>query len=107
MAKEFEIIVYGVQYMFDNFDNELDNAEIQQLSDEDFIERAEEEGNVMSLNNFMRELEAINYGAKSPKDYENMSLRAYIIDLEQGGNYYTRIDTDRLRLRVSSVIHSM
>lgn len=84
MKSMLELRIYGVQFYFedeDNEDTELDNYEIGAICDEDFIRRAEEEGNVFTLNKFLREQEANNYGGASDTDFYNMTLRAYLVDV--------------------------
>ena len=103
----FELRIYGVQFYFedeDNEDTELDNYEIEGICDEDFINRAEEEGNVFTLNKFLREQEANNYGGASDVDFYNMTLRAYLVDVNNP-SHVLRIDHSDFLLSVNQIKH--
>ena len=110
-----ELRIYGVEcyytqpnadkgdYSFKDFDNE----EIANLSDSDFIESAERNGYVWSLANFLRDIEAHNFGARATVTRENMQFRAYLIDTEDETVEPVRVDEDQLLMRVEDVGYSL
>lgn len=81
-----ELRIYGVQFYFNKKGRELDNYEIEMISADDFMDRAEEEGNVWTLMGFLRFLEEIAYGFEHANAIYNMTLRAYLVptDLSTG-----------------------
>lgn len=100
-GKKFEMLIYGVQFYFDKQDVEFDNDEKTCLSDEAFINRAEEEGNVWSISGFLRALEEINYGAGNI-NFNNMTLRAYLVNMDNT-EHVIRMDIKPMQLRVSNI----
>lgn len=100
----FELRIYGVQFYFEDEDTELDNYEIEGICDEDFIRRAEEEGNVFTLNKFLREQEANNYGGASDTDFYNMTLRAYLVNVNNP-NRMLRVDHDEFLFTINQIKH--
>ena len=100
-GKNFEMLIYGVQFYFNSQDVEFDNDEKTCLSDEAFISRAEEEGNVWTISGFLRALEEINYGAGNT-DFYNMTLRAYLVNMDNP-DHVIRMDVKPMQLRVSNV----
>ena len=110
-----ELLIYGVAYYFtqpntdkgDYSFREYDNAEIEQLSDNDFINWAKDNGDVHSLYGFLRELEAHNFGAKSCVPKENMQYRAYLVDTENPMATPIRIDLDEIKMNVVDTGYSL
>ena len=110
-----ELRIYGVSYYFTqpNTENndysfqEYDNEDIANLSDNDFIQWAEDNGDVHSLHGFLRELEAHNFGAKSTVPKENMQHRAYLVDTENPMVTPVRIDIDEIKMRVEDIGYSL
>jgi hypothetical protein len=110
-----ELRIYGVAYYFtqpnadkgDYSFKDYDNEEISVLSDDVFIKTAEDNGNVWSLNAFLRETEAHNFGAKSATVTENMQFRAYLIDTENETNPPIRMDIEEYLMRVEDVGYSL
>lgn len=104
MTGYYELIIYGVQFFYDDEqDVELSNFELTYVSDDKFIKRAEEEGNVWSLYGFLRKLEASGYGA-SETDMENMTLRAYLINAKNPDDVI-RVDHDNFLFNISELKH--
>ena len=100
----FELRIYGVQFYPVDEDTELDNYEIEGICDEDFISRAEEEGNVFTISEFLRNQEAVNYGGKSDIDFYNMTLRAYLINVNNPSRML-RIDHDKFLFSINEIKH--
>ena len=110
-----ELRIYGVDYYFtqpnadkgDYSFKDFDNEEISVLSDEVFMQTAENNGDVWSLNAFLRETEAHNFGAKSATVKENTQFRAYLVDVAGEGNPPIRVDIEEYLMRVEDVGYSL
>lgn len=110
-----ELRIYGVAYYFtqpnadkgDYSFKDFDNEEISVLSDEIFVKTAEGNGDVWSLNAFLRETESHNFGARSATVKENMQFRAYLIDTENETNPPIRMDIEEYLMRVEDVGYSL
>ena len=111
MSNSKELCIYCVDtyYGQPNFDEEpqevveYDNEDIERLSDEDFIERAEEIGQVYTLFGFLRMVEAEKYGARSEIP-TNSTIRAYLIDRENPEGEVIRVDDiDEIVMTITNV----
>ena len=110
-----ELVIYAVDYHAiqphadegDYSFYELDNEEIANLSDKEFIQIAEDNGQVHSLDGFLREVEAHNFGARSDVVRENMQFRAYLIDTENPEATPIRVDISEIKMRVEDVGYSL
>ena len=110
-----ELRIYGVECYFtqpnasegDYSFKDYDNEEISNLSDEEFMKTAVGNGYVWSLDYFLRDLEAHNFGAKAVVTRENMQFRAYLIDTTDENEAPIRVDSDQLLMRVEDVGYSL
>ena len=110
-----ELRIYGVEcyYTQPNADKgdysfkDYDNEEIANLSDKEFMESAERNGYVWSLDSFLRNLEAHNFGARSEVTRENMQFRAYLIDITDNNEAPIRVDNDQLLMNVIDTGYSL
>ena len=110
-----ELVIYAVDYHAiqphadegDYSFYELDNEEIANLSDEEFIQIAEDNGQAHSLDGFLREVEAHNFGARSDVVRENMQFRAYLIDTENPETTPIRVDISEIKMRVEDVGYNL
>ena len=110
-----ELRIYGVECYFtqpnadkgDYSFKDYDNEEIANLSDEEFMKTAERNSYVWSLDYFLRDLEAHNFGASNVVTRENMQFRAYLIDTTDENEAPIRMDEDQLLMRVEDVGYSL
>ena len=98
-----ELIIYEVQEHFtqpftekgDYSFYEYTDTEIEELSDEDFIESAENNGLVYSLNDFLRAIERQELSFTTSTHF-----RAFLVDIKNPMATPVRVDLDEMKLNV-------
>ena len=96
MAKQTELRIYCVEITEEN-----NREEVQALPDEEFISRAEEEGNVFTLNRLL-----YNIGGNYQSAYELpefCEVRAYLIDLFNPESKPIRVDQEDMGFLIEDV----
>ena len=100
-----ELRIYGVsEYFTQPYTDKGDYSfydysaeEIENLSGKDFIQWAENNGEIYTLNGFLRDLEVRNTVKKG------MQFRAFLINTEDTEEEPIRVDVSDMLLRVSDV----
>ena len=103
MSKNYELIIYGVQYGEADGDKFVDNYTIENFDDNKFIYNAEQEGNVFTVTGLLRKLEECTYGATNfNEEFYNTTFRAYLVN-KDNPDEIIRVDHENLLFEISNI----